>query len=83
MLVEGNAQVLYYALDEKQAYIGLNQTDCSEMRIYFGNNKVESIKFYQEPSGKFIPMKKAGRDPKKLEGFFWDKTRRPHNKSDL
>jgi lipopolysaccharide export system protein LptA len=83
MLVEGNAQVLYYALDEKQAYIGLNQTDCSEMRIYFGNNKVESIKFYQEPTGSFIPMKKAGRDPKKLEGFFWDKTRRPHNKSDL
>jgi lipopolysaccharide export system protein LptA len=83
MLVEGNAQVLYYALDDKRAYIGLNQTDCSEMRIYFGNNKVESIKFYQEPTGSFIPMKKAGREPKKLEGFFWDKTRRPHNKSDL
>lgn len=83
MLVEGNAQAVYYALDDNRAYIGLNETACSEMRLYFGDNKVESIKFYQQPSGKFIPMKKAGKDPKKLEGFFWDKTRRPRGVEDL
>lgn len=77
MLVEGNAQAIYYALDDKRAYIGLNETACSEMRLYFGNNKVESIKFYQEPTGKFIPIKTAGKETKKLEGFFWDKVRRP------
>ena len=83
MLVEGNAQAIYYALDEKRAYIGLNETQCSEMRLFFGDNKVESIKFYQEPTGKFIPMKKAGKDTKKLEGFFWERARRPKGVGDL
>ncbi|MFN0175418.1 MAG: OstA-like protein [Saprospiraceae bacterium] len=83
MLVEGNAQAVYYAVDDKQAYIGLNETECSEMRLFFGDNKVESIKFYQQPSGKFIPMKQAGKDTKKLDGFFWERIRRPRGVGDL
>ena len=83
MLVEGNAQAVYYAVDDKQAYIGLNETECSEMRLFFGDNKVESIKFYQQPTGKFIPMKQVGKDAKKLDGFFWDRVRRPKGVGDL
>jgi lipopolysaccharide export system protein LptA len=83
MLVEGNAQALYYAVDDNKAYIGLNETACSEMRLFFGDNKVESIKFYQKPSGKFIPMKEAGKETKKLEGFFWEQVRRPRKVEDL
>lgn len=83
MLVEGNAEAVYYALDDKRAYIGVNETQCSEMRLYFGNNKVESIKFYVEPKGKFSPMREAGKETRKLEGFFWEKTRRPKRLSDL
>lgn len=83
MLVEGNAQAIYYAIDDKRAYIGVNETQCSEMRLYFGDNKVESIRFYNSPTGKFTPMKKAEKDTKKLEGFFWEKTRRPKRVSDL
>jgi lipopolysaccharide export system protein LptA len=79
MLVEGNAQAIYYALDDSRAYIGLNETACSEMRLYFGDNQVEGIKFYQEPTGKFVPMKKAGKEQKKLDGFFWERTRRPRS----
>ena len=83
MLVEGNAQALYYALDDRRAYLGVNETACSEMRLYFGNNQVESIKFYTEPSGKFIPMKKAGTGSRKLDGFFWEKLRRPRRVADI
>jgi len=83
MLVEGNAQAVYYALDDRRAYVGLNETKCSEMRLYFGNNQVESIKFYNQPSGTFTPMKKAGSGTKKLEGFFWEQVRRPREISDL
>ena len=83
MLVEGNAQAVYYALDDRHAYIGVNETACSEMRLFFGDNKVNGIKFYQQPTGKFIPIKKAGKDTKKLEGFFWEKVRRPGSVRDL
>jgi hypothetical protein len=83
MLVEGNAQANYYAVDEQKAYIGLNETACSEMRLFFEENKVESVKFYQQPTGKFVPMRQAGRETKKLEGFFWEKKRRPRGVGDL
>ncbi len=83
MLVEGNAQAVYYALDDKRAYIGLNETQCSEMRLFFGDNQVESIKFYNQPTGSFTPMKKAGNNTKKLEGFFWEQVRRPRRLADL
>lgn len=77
MHTDGNAQAVYYALDDKKAYIGVNETKCSEMKLYFGNNQVNSIKFYANPEGTFTPMKKAGKESKKLDGFFWEKRRRP------
>lgn len=83
MLVNGNAEAVYYALDEKRAYVGVNETQCSYMRLFFGDNKVEDIKFYSEPTGKFSPMKKVGRDGIVLKGFFWEKSRRPRGVSDL
>ena len=83
MLVEGNAQAVYYALDDKKAYVGVNETECSEMRLFFSNNQVESIKFYTQPKGKFLPIKQAGNATKQLEGFFWEKTRRPRSVADL
>lgn len=82
MWVEGNAEAVYYALDDRRAYIGVNETQCSEMRLYFGDNRVQSVKFYTEPKGKFTPMEKA-RNARQLEGFFWEKTRRPRSIADL
>lgn len=61
----------------------MNETECSEMRLYFENNTVESIKFYTQPKGKFTPMKQAGSSSKRLAGFFWEKARRPHSLADL
>ncbi|MEQ1743899.1 MAG: OstA-like protein [Saprospiraceae bacterium] len=84
MLVEGNAQALYYALDDKRAYVGVNESECSEMRLFFENNQVTDIKFYTQPKGKFIPMKQAGtKESKKLEGFFWERDRRPRSVTGL
>jgi lipopolysaccharide export system protein LptA len=82
MLVEGNAQAIYYALDDDRAYIGMNETTCAEMRLYFGNNKVDNIRFYAQPTGKFTPMAKI-REGTKLEGFFWETKRRPRRIQDL
>lgn len=80
MLVEGNAQAVYYAVDDNRAYIGVNETECSEMRLFFEENQLSGIKFYAEPKGKFLPMRQAGTtESKKLEGFFWEKTRRPRS----
>ncbi|MBI1223699.1 MAG: hypothetical protein GC192_00560 [Bacteroidetes bacterium] len=81
--VEGNAESVYYALDDDKAYIGVNKTICSEMLIYFGNNEVEGIKFYTQPKATLFPMKKADHEGLKMQGFSWQIERRPNSVEDL
>ncbi len=83
MFVDGNAEAVYYALDDKRQYIGVNESKCAQMRLFFGDNKVNSIKFYTEPTGKFSPMKKVPSAGIRLGGFFWEKKRRPLRVEDL
>ncbi len=81
--VVGNAESVYYALDDDKAYIGVNKTLCSEMLIYFGNNEVEGIKFYTQPKATLFPMKKADHEGLKMAGFSWQIERRPKSVEDL
>ncbi|MEK7254178.1 MAG: OstA-like protein, partial [Bacteroidota bacterium] len=81
--VVGNAESVYYALDDQRAYIGVNKTICSEMLIFFGNNEVEGIRYYTQPKRNMIPMKKADHEGLKLPGFSWQAERRPRSVEDL
>ncbi len=81
--VEGNAESVYYALDDDKAYIGVNKTVCSEMLIHFGNNEVEGIKFYTQPKSTLFPMAKADHEGLKMPGFSWQIERRPTSVEDL
>ncbi|MCF8243660.1 MAG: hypothetical protein K9J37_04600 [Saprospiraceae bacterium] len=81
--VVGNAESVYYALDDDKAYIGVNKTVCSEMLIYFGDNEVEGIKFYIKPKATLFPMKKADHEGLKMAGFSWQMERRPGSVEDL
>lgn len=83
MKTEGNAESVYYALDDKKAYINVNKVDCSEMLMYFGNNKVETIKFFNQPKAKALPMKSTNHEEIKLKGFHWEIKSRPKSAADL
>ena len=83
MVVEGNAESVYYALDDQEAYIGVNKAVCSEMLIYFGDNKVDRIKFLSQPQATMFPMKKADHNALKMKGFKWDIKARPKSVEDL
>lgn len=83
MLVEGNAESVYYALDDNNAYMGVNKTICSEMLLYFGNNQVEKIKFFAKPQAKLTPMNRANHQELRMEGFKWITDIRPKSKNDL
>ncbi|MFK7937109.1 MAG: LptA/OstA family protein, partial [Saprospiraceae bacterium] len=79
--VQGNAESIYYALDDDDKYMGSNKTASSSMLVYFGSNEVERIKFVREPTAVFAPMKQA--DHTKLAGFRWEKQARPRSEVDL
>ncbi len=81
--VEGNAESLYYTLDEKNLYVGVNKTECSEMLLYFVKNKVDNIKFFREPKALMTPMKRADHEKLKIKGFHWVEDLRPKSKTDL
>ena len=83
MDVTGNAEAVYYALDEDGAYIGVNKTACSAMRFYFGNNEIEGILFLDAPSGKLDPMNMADHKALRLEGPAWQPKIRPKTMDNL
>jgi hypothetical protein len=78
VLIEGNGESLYFALDEKtNSLTGLNKTICSNMVIRFKNKRVDNISFYVKPEANFIPPHELQMDQKKLEGFVWKEMQRP------
>lgn len=83
MNVIGNAESVYYAKDEEEAYIGVNKTAGSRMKVLFGSNEIERIIFYTEPTGQFLPMGQANHEELKLQGFKWVKDKRPLSFDDL
>lgn len=83
MKVVGNAESIYYALDDDKAYVGLNKTVCSEMLMYFSNNSVDDIRFYAQPKANTYPMGQINHTTKRLEGFRWEIDKRPNTLEDL
>lgn len=83
MDIDGNAEALYYILDKDKAYIGVNKTECSNMKFFFNDNKISEIRFYNEPSSRVIPMRKADHEGLKVKGFIWNAEKRPFSEEDL
>jgi len=83
MEVKGSAESVYYALDDENAYVGVNKTQSSTMTVIFGSNEVEQIKFFKQPTARLEPMRTADHNALKLEGFQWITDRRPNSLEDI
>jgi hypothetical protein len=81
--VKGNAEAIYYIVDEAGAYVGVNKTACSSMVLHFKNGGVRKIRFLSAPSGKMEPMQAVDHETFKLEGFRWETERKPLTVEDL
>ncbi|MDH3650390.1 MAG: hypothetical protein OEQ53_11945 [Saprospiraceae bacterium] len=81
--ISGNAQSIYYVLDDSGAYLGVNETLCSSMLLHFGQNEVTDIVFYKSPEATFHPIQTAKVEELKLEGFKWRGSERPQSVDDL
>ena len=83
MLITGNAESLYYAIDEEDAYIGVNKTLCSKMMVFLEENTVTKIVFFDNPQARFYPIQKAEHDELRLDGFQWRSDIRPRSVGDI
>ncbi len=76
--VLGNAEAVYYILDDAKAYIGVNKIICSHILVRFGNNQVDRIYFFNKPNGTMHPMRTVDHNKLKLPGFQWRADSRPN-----
>ncbi len=83
MDVDGNAQLIYYLVDDDKAYIGVNTTEASKMRFNFKDKKVSDIKSFITPKSKVSPMEGTNHDKLRIPGFNWNQKKRPLKFEDL
>ena len=83
MSVRGNAESVYYILDEEKAYIGVNHVKSARMRLAFADGELSDIYFHDRPEGALEPIPPKGAAPKLLEDFRWEEALRPKSKADL
>lgn len=74
--VEGNGQTLYFA-KEKNVIKAVNRADCSDLRVYMKDNKVDRITFITKPDATLFPLDQVEVKDLKLKDFTWRKKDRP------
>ncbi|WP_051719062.1 OstA-like protein [Hymenobacter sp. IS2118] len=75
--VLGNAESIFYALDNDTATTGLNRVLSANMRLLFMANKLNKISVLTNPEAKFIPPHEFKPDDERLKGFNWRVKERP------
>ncbi len=83
MKINGNAESIYYAMDDSTGYFGVNKSVSSKMTLYFENSELNSIHSYRDPVANVFPMVGTDHEALKLPGFKWDWNRRPKSVADL
>jgi lipopolysaccharide export system protein LptA len=77
VLVDGNGESVYYAIDDKEKMVGLNRVECGKMNLLFVDNRVNRIAFIGKPDGRLIPPKQIKPLERQLDGFNWQITAKP------
>jgi len=93
VIVEGNGESIYYALEEKEfkkdstslikkitLLTGMNRVICSNIRINFKAGKINNITFYVKPDANFYPPSEIDEENTRLKGFEWRGEERPSRK---
>lgn len=83
MLVQPEAESIYYSKDEDGAYLGVDQAKGERMFIFFSEQKIKRIRYEQDVTHTMTPMDKANFDNMKLSRFKWREEERPKTKEEL
>lgn len=83
MLVQGNAESIYFMKDDENAFIGADKTECSDISFYFLEGELKKIKSVIKPTSTFLPMQDINLQELVLSGFGWYIEKRPLKLNDL
>ncbi len=83
IIVDGNAQTVFYLRDDNNYLIGINKAESSTMQIRLENGKVKTVSYNEDAKETTFPPEKFPAEGKKLKGFNWFEDLRPKNKLDI
>ena len=81
--VSGNAQTIYYPLEEDGSIVGMNTTESSFIRVYVENRQVERMRFTKNTTGILYPIEQVPGGADRLSSFFWAVNARPTDPDDV
>ena len=81
--MSGNAQTVYYPLEEDGSVVGMNTTESSFIRVYVENRQVEKMRFTKSTTGILYPMDQIPSGADRLALFFWAIKHRPEDSNDV
>lgn len=81
--VAGNAESIFYPLEEDGAKIGMNETKSGFLNIWVKDNKLDKLKIWPDPQGSLTPIPDLDPSKKTLKDFNWFNYLRPKNKNDI
>jgi lipopolysaccharide export system protein LptA len=81
--IDKNAQVIYFARNDKNELIGINNTVSSSIQMYMEHQEIQGIRFVNKGTGKIYPVSKLPVEARILPGFEWRGKERLLNKEDL
>ncbi len=83
VLVEGNAESLYYITEEDSTVIGLNKTESAYLAMDILNDEIQKIKLWASTNAVTTPLSQLKPEESKLKGFMWLNYLRPKNRFDI
>ena len=84
MDVKGNGQSIFIIRDEKtDDKIGLNYTECTDLILYFKENKLHEVTYEVEPNSITTPYQDIEEKNRYLKGFRWRADEQPKTKEDI
>ena len=81
--VSGNAESIFYPLENDGSMVGMNQTQSGYLSIWVKENKLERLKIWPNPEGTMTPIPDLRPEQKLLKDFYWFDYLRPQNKDDI
>ena len=77
------AQSIYYAKDESDAIVGVNNASGDIIDMRFEKKELKKVVFIRDVAGTMYPFKQTPEEKKQLRGFKWQDTKRPKTKFEL
>jgi lipopolysaccharide export system protein LptA len=83
MRAKGSAQSIYYAKDENEGVVGVNNASGDIIDMRFEDKELKKVIFIRDVTGVMYPIRQVPEEKKQLRNFNWQDQKRPKTKFEL